>query len=341
MYQSINVIPLNTNVLNENQKKVVLDLSISMNQSANNLLKLLEAFNNTTNTVGILNLIYKLEEVLITLNIINTIDESIYDIREQSIGTKELLSIREHSTRMFNNERTWITNYGSLGYYLGFITGKNASYLSPSEQSYYSNIALIKLYSNYKDLGEVISNEDKQYDEYIYNYILQVINRQPEVATVIRHLKSLYRYDLSVYGEPYLLTNFKEGQHIDFIFQQLSTNYMYMLKDVYKAIQDNLLTIDEIPLEETNIDTVKTLYDYNEELIGPSGINTLIVLLSSTLIRRAHYLCNTDYINNKDRVEDLINKATSLLQFSPITEEIGNTINNITDTEVETYGNKI
>ena len=341
MYQSINVIPLNTSVLNEDQKKVVLDIAISMNQSANNLLSLLEIFNNTTNTIGIFNLIYKLEEILITLNIINTIDPSIYDIREQSIGTKELLSIKEHSIRMFNNERTWITNYGSLGYYLGFITTKNASYLSPSEQSYYSNLYLLSLYPNYKDLTQVVSNEDKQYDNYIYNYILQIINRQPEVPTIIRHLKTLYKYDLREYGKPYLLTGFKEGQHIDFIFQHLSTNYMYMLKDVYKAIQEGLLIIDDIQLEETNIDTVKTLYDYNDELIGPGGINTLIVLLSSTLIRRAHYLCNTDYITNKDRIEDLINKTTSLLQFSPITENIGNSINNITDTEVEIYGDKI
>jgi len=341
MYKQINVLPININNLSNDQKVIVNDLAITMNQSSNNLYKLLTLFNEATTTIGLYKLIYKLEEILITLNIINTIDSNTYDIREQSIGNKELLSIKEHSIRMFNNERSWITSYGSLGYYLGFITTKNASYLSPSEQSYYSCLSLIKLYSNYNDLGQAIQQDDKQYDEFIYKYISTVINRQPDVATVIRHLKILHNYNLSKYGAIYLLTNFKQGQHIDFIFQTISINYMYFLRDVYKAIKEGELIINDIPLEETLIDPVEVLYKYNDELIGPGGINTLIVLLASNLIKRAHYLCNTNYIDNIDRINNLIISATSLLLFSPITKSIGEEISQIITREIPVYDNNI
>jgi hypothetical protein len=343
MYQTVNIIPTNTNDLNEDQRAVVLDLALTMNTSANNLYNLLNVFSSATTTLGIYKLIYKLEEVLITLNIINTIDENIYDIREQSIGYKELLSIEQHSIRMFNNERSWITSYGSLGYYLSFITKSNASYLSPSEQSYYSNISLINLYNSYKDLGNFIQEEDESYDNVIYDYILQVINKTPEVATIIRHLKVLYKYDLKQYGESYLLSNFKDKQYLDLIFQTLPINYMYMLNDIYTAIQTEELVIDKIPLQETTIDPIKALYDYNESLIGPGGIHTLITLLASTLIRRAHYLCNTDYVNNASRIEDLITKASSLLQFSTlqVLQDVGQQIAQITTKDIETYGNKL
>ena len=343
MYQSINIIPTNTNDLNEDQRAVVLDLALTMNTSSNNLYNLLNVFSSATTTLGIYKLIYKLEEVLITLNIINTINENTYDIREQSIGYKELLSIEQHSIRMFNNERSWITSYGSLGYYLSFITRSNASYLSPSEQSYYSNISLINLYESYKDLSNFIQEEDESYDNLIYDYILQVINKTPEVATIIRHLKVLYKYDLKLYGESYLLSNFKDKQYLDLIFQTMPINYMYMLQDVYKAIQTQDLVIDEILLEETNIDPIKAIYDYNNSLIGPGGIHTLITLLASTLIRRAHYLCNTDYVNSASRIEDLITKASSLLQFSTlqILQDVGQQIDQITTRDVEIYDNKL
>lgn len=341
MYKEINVLPINTNQLTEDQKTVAVDLSITMNQSANNLYRLLNIFNETTTTIGIYKLIYKLEEILITLNIFNTIDINTYEIREQSIGLKELLSFKEHSIRMFNNERSWITSYGSLGYYLGFITNKNASYLSPSEQSYYAALCLIKLYPNYKDLGQAIQSEDKQYDEFIYKYINTLTNRDPQIATLIRHLKSLYKYDLAKYGEPYLLANFKEGQHIDFLFQTISINYMYFLRDVYKAIKEGELLLEDIPLEETLIDLVETIYKYNEELIGPGGLNTLTVLLASSLIRRAHYLCNKDYVNNVDRIQQLIINAVSLLQFCPLTKDIGDQISQIITIEIEQYDNNI
>lgn len=343
MYQTVNIIPTNTNDLNEDQRAVVLDLALTMNTSSNNLYNLLNVFSSATTTLGIYKLIYKLEEVLITLNIINTINENTYDIREQSIGYKELLSIEQHSIRMFNNERSWITSYGSLGYYLSFITRSNASYLSPSEQSYYSNISLINLYESYKDLSNFIQEEDESYDNLIYDYILQVINKTPEIATIIRHLKVLYKYDLKLYGESYLLSNFKDKQYLDLIFQTMPTNYMYMLQDVYKAIQTQDLVIDEILLEETNIDPIKAIYDYNNSLIGPGGIHTLITLLASTLIRRAHYLCNTDYVNSASRIEDLITKASSLLQFSTlqILQDVGQQIDQITTKEIENYGNKL
>jgi hypothetical protein len=343
MYQSINIIPININELNEDQRSVVVDLAFTMNTSSNNLYNLLNIFSSSTTTLGIYKLIYKLEEVLITLNLINTIDSSIYNIREQSIGYKELLSIEQHSIRMFNNERSWITSYGSLGYYLSFITAKNASYLSPSEQSYYSNLCLIKLYNSYKDLEQYIQQEDELYDNIIYRYILEVINKTPEIATIIRHLKVLYKYDLTIYGAPYLLTNFKENQHLDIVFQTLPINYMYMLTDVYKAIQTNELTIDEIPLQETTIDPIKAIYDYNESLIGPGGIHTLITLLASTLIRRAHYLCNKDYVNSASRIEDLIAKASSLLQFSTlqVLQDVGQQINQITTQPLQIYANKL
>ena len=343
MYQTVNIIPTNTNDLNEDQRAVVLDLALTMNTSSNNLYNLLNVFSSATTTLGIYKLIYKLEEVLITLNIINTINENTYDIREHSIGYKELLSIEQHSIRMFNNERSWITSYGSLGYYLSFITRSNASYLSPSEQSYYSNISLINLYESYKDLSNFIQEEDESYDNLIYDYILQVINKTPEIATIIRHLKVLYKYDLKLYGESYLLSNFKDKQYLDLIFQTMPTNYMYMLQDVYKAIQTQDLVIDEILLEETNIDPIKAIYDYNNSLIGPGGIHTLITLLASTLIRRAHYLCNTDYVNSASRIEDLITKASSLLQFSTlqILQDVGQQIDQITTKEIENYGNKL
>jgi hypothetical protein len=342
MYQTVNIIPTSFTELNEDQRAVVLDLAITMNKSSNNLYNLLNIFSSATTTLGIYKLIYKLEEVLITLNIINTIDLNTYDIREQSIGYKELLSIKEHSIRMFNNEGSWITSYGSLGYYLSFITAKNASYLSPSEQSYYSNLCLIKLYNSYLDLGNFIQQEDESYDNVIYDYIVQVINKTPEIATIIRHLKVLYKYDLRVYGEPYLLSNFKENQHLDVIFQRLPINYMYMLQDVYKAIQTNDLVIDEIQLQETTIDCVKALYDYNESLIGSGGIHTLITLLASTLIRRAHYLCNTEYVSSASRIEDLIAKASSLLQFSTlqVLQDVGQQIDQMTTQEIEKYANK-
>jgi hypothetical protein len=340
MYQSINVIPINTNELNKDQRSVVLDLAITMNQSANNLYNLLNTFNSSTTTLNIYKLIYKLEEILITLNIVNTIDPKTSDIREQTIGYTELLSIEQHSIRMFNNERSWITSYGSLGYYLSFITTKNASYLNPSEQSYYSNLSLINLYPSYKDLAEGIINEDKFYDDFIYNYAIEVVNRTSEVATIIRHLKVLYKYDLKLYGEEFLVRRFKQDQHFDFIFQVLPTNYMYFLQAVYNAIQDNELVIPEIPLEETVVDPIKALYLYNDNLIGPGGIHTLVVLLASTLVRRCHYLCNKDYVNNKDRIEDLLIKAISLLKFSPITEPIAIELSQITTKQGEDYGNK-
>jgi hypothetical protein len=343
MYQTVNIIPTNTNDLNEDQRAVVLDLALTMNTASNNLYNLLNVFSSATTTLGIYKLIYKLEEVLITLNIINTIDENIYEIREQSIGYKELLSIEQHSIRMFNNERSWITSYGSLGYYLSFITKSNASYLSPSEQSYYSNISLINLYNSYKDLGNFIQQEDESYDNVIYDYILQVINKTPEIATIIRHLKVLYKYDLKQYGESYLLSNFKDKQYLDIIFQTLPINYMYMLNDVYKAIQAEELVVEEILLQETTIDPIKTIYDYNESLIGPGGIHTLITLLASTLIRRAHYLCNTNYVNSASRIEDLIVKASSLLQFSTlqVLQDVGQQIAQITTKDIQIYGNKL
>jgi hypothetical protein len=343
MYQTVNIIPTNTIDLNEDQRSVVLDLALTMNTASNNLYNLLNVFSSATTTLGIYKLIYKLEEVLITLNIINTIDENTYDIREQSIGYKELLSIEQHSIRMFNSERSWITSYGSLGYYLSFITKSNASYLSPSEQSYYSNISLINLYDSYKDLSQYIQQEDELYDNLIYDYILQVINKTPEIAIIIRHLKMLYKYDLKQYGEPYLLSNFKDKQYLDIIFQTLPINYMYMLNDVYKAIQAEELVVEEIPLQETTIDPIKAIYDYNESLIGPGGIHTLITLLASTLIRRAHYLCNTDYVNSASRIEDLIAKASSLLQFSTlqVLQDVGQQIAQIITKDIETYGNKL
>lgn len=343
MYQTVNIIPINTTELSDDQRAVVLDLALTMNKSSNNLYNLLNIFNSTTTTLGIYKLVYKLEEILITLNIVNTIDLNIYDIREQAIGYKELLSIKEHSIRMFNNEGSWITSYGSLGYYLSFITTKNASYLSPSEQSYYSNLCLIKLYNSYYDLGNYIQQEDESYDTLIYDYIIQLINKTPEIATIIRHLKALYKYDLRVYGEPYLLSNFKENQHLDVVFQTLPTNYMYMLQDVYKAIQTQELVIDEIPLQETTINCVKALYDYNESLIGPGGIHTLITLLASTLIRRAHYLSTRDYVNSATRIVNLITNASSLLQFSTlqVLKEIGQQIDQITTKEIQNYGTRL
>jgi hypothetical protein len=116
-----------------------------------------------------------------------------------------------------------------------------------------------------------------------------------------------------------------------------------MLTDVYKAIQTNELTIDEIPLQETTIDPIKAIYDYNESLIGPGGIHTLITLLASTLIRRAHYLCNKDYVNSASRIEDLITKASSLLQFSTLStlQNIGQQIDQITTQTLQTYANKL
>jgi hypothetical protein len=343
MYKSINVLPISTTNLNSEQKSTIVDLAISMNEAANNIYKLTNIFNSSTTTIGIYKLIYKLEEILLTLNIINTIEPSIYDIREQSIGTKEVLSIKEHSIRMFNNEKGWITSYGSLGYYLGFITAKNASYLSPSEQSYYSNLCLLKLYPDYKDLLEAIVNEDKFYDEFIYNYISELIRKIPEMPVVIRHLKILNEYNLKEYGSNYLLSQFKKDQHIELIFQTLSTNYMYFLQEIYKAVQEDKIPelIGVIPLEETYIDPIKLLYDYNEALLGPGGIHTLIVLLASTLIRRAHYLCNIDYVNNATRIEDLIDKATSLLLLSPLTMSIGEKLAMITTNEIEQYDNKL
>lgn len=343
MYKSINILPINTSELDTEQKAVVVDMAISMNEASNNVYKLTNIFESSSTTIGIYKLIYKLEEALLTLNIVNTIEPSIYDVREQSIGSKEVLSIRDHSIRMFNNEKSWITSYGSLGYYLGFITNKNASYLSPSEQSYYSNICLLKLYPNYKDLLEYIVNEDKNYDDLIYNYILEVIRKIPELAVIIRHLKILSRYNLKEYGKNYLLTKFKQDLYVDLMFQTIPINYMYFLKNIYEAVQEAKIPelVDLIPLEETGIDPIITLYTYNEALIGPGGIHTLITLLASTLIRRAHYLCNIDYMANTDRIEDLINKAASLLMFSPMTKDIGEKIAMITTKEVEIYGNKL
>lgn len=342
MYQSINILPINTTNLDSEQKAVVVDLAISMNQASNNIYSLVNIFNSSTTTIGIYQLIYKLEEILLTLNIINTIDPAIYDIREQSIGYLELLSIKEHSIRMFNNEKSWITNYGSLGYYLGFITSRNASYLSPSEQSYYSNLCLLKLYPKHKDLLEALNNQDEYFDSFIYEYIKELTRKVPQISIIVRHLKILNKYNLSKYGEPYLLTKFKEGQHLELIFQTLSTNYMYFLKDVYKAIQENKLPelTNVIPLEETLIDPIKALYDYNDTLIGPGGVHTIVTLLASTLIRRAHYLCNTNYVLHESRIEDLIIKAASILNFSFITKDIGYKTSLITNKEIEIYDNK-
>jgi hypothetical protein len=72
-------------------------------------------------------------------------------------------------------------------------------------------------------------------------------------------------------------------------------------------------------------------------------MHTLITLLASTLIRRAHYLCNKDYVNNASRIEDLIAKASSLLQFSTlqVLQDVGQQIDQITTQPLQIYANKL
>ena len=341
MYESINVIPISVKNLTEEQQKIIVDLPLSINQTYNNIAYLFDVFSEAEADIGIYSLVYNLEQILIALNTTNTIEPDLLDLRLQSIGTKEMLSIEQHSIRMFNNEATWITSYGTLGYYLSFITARNASYLTPSEQSYYGCICLLKLYDSlYKPLSLALTKEEQVEDDFIYDYISYLVNQLPEVATLLRHLKIFNKYKLSKYGANYFLDEISVEAPIQFLFQTLSINYCYYIQDIYLAIQAEELVIPEIPLEETVINPLRAMYTYNDSLIGPGGLHTLILVLASSLIRRAHYLCHIDFILYEKRIDDLISKACSLLYFDNKYSSLAEEVNKLTSTTVLQYRNK-